>query len=285
MIAKIIDGKLISYKILSKIKRKIKFFLNKNLRAPGLAIILVGNDIASKIYVSSKCKACEDIGILANLYKLPNSIKEEELIKLIKYLNNDLNIDGILVQLPLPKIINNINIIKSISPYKDVDSFHPYNIGLLCQRYPQFRPCTPYGIIKILEYYKIKVKGLHAVIVGASNIVGRPMILELLMLGCTVTITHKFTKNLKFHVKNADLLIVAVGKINFIPGEWIKPGAIVIDVGINRNKKGKIVGDIDYKNAINIASYITPVPGGIGPMTVAVLMMNTLKSYEKNILL
>lgn len=202
-------------------------------------------------------------------------------MQLIDQLNNDKAIDGILVQLPLPKTIDYIKILEHIHPDKDVDGFHPYNIGRLCQRAPRLRPCTPRGIITLLERYQIKLLGLNAVIVGASNIVGRPMSLELLLAGCTTTVAHRFTTNLRHHVEQADLLVVAIGKANFIPGEWIKPGAVVMDVGINRLENGKVTGDVCYQEAQQRASWITPVPGGVGPMTVATLMQNTLQACEE----
>ncbi|CDG00503.1 bifunctional methylenetetrahydrofolate dehydrogenase/methenyltetrahydrofolate cyclohydrolase FolD [Avibacterium paragallinarum] len=281
MTAKIISGVELSKNIKCEITRKIQQYLRQGKRAPGLAVILVGSDPASQIYVESKRKNCEELGMYSKSYDLPQNTTENELLNLIDELNHDPLIDGILVQLPLPEHINSTSVIERISPDKDVDGFHPYNVGRLCQRIPTLRACTPYGIIKLLESTKIDFYGKHAVIVGASNIVGRPMALELLLAGCTVTVTHRFTRDLEFHIKQADILIVAVGKPQFIPGDWIKEGAIVIDVGINRID-GKLVGDIEFEKAKNKASYITPVPGGVGPMTVAMLMFNTLYAYEKN---
>ncbi|QJC29742.1 bifunctional methylenetetrahydrofolate dehydrogenase/methenyltetrahydrofolate cyclohydrolase FolD [Enterobacteriaceae endosymbiont of Plateumaris pusilla] len=281
MQAKIINGKIVAKKIYTKIIKKMKNFLLKGYRSPGLGFILIGDDIASKIYVKNKRKICKNLGFISYDYNFPKNIDNYTIIKIINLLNNDNNIDGILIQLPLPKTLNSTKILEKISPNKDVDGFHPYNIGRLCQRKPLLRPCTSLGIIKLLKYYNIKTFGLHAVIVGASNIVGRPMSMELLLSGCTITITHRFTVNLKYYIKSADLLIVAIGKPNFIPGEWIKLGAIVIDVGINR-LNNKIIGDINFNSAIQRASYITPVPGGVGPMTVATLMQNTLQAYEFN---
>ncbi|WP_367670772.1 bifunctional methylenetetrahydrofolate dehydrogenase/methenyltetrahydrofolate cyclohydrolase FolD [Sodalis-like secondary symbiont of Drepanosiphum platanoidis] len=278
---KILDGKYVSKKIKYKITKKINKRIKKNKKIPVLAAILIGNDIPSKIYIKKKQKICNEVGIKSIIYNLSENINEYNLIKLINKLNNNKNIDGILIQYPLPKHINKNNIIEKISPYKDVDGLHPYNIGKLCQNNPIIHPCTPLGIITLIKYYKIKISRLHAVIVGKSNIVGQPMSLELLISGCTVTITHSLTNNLKYHIKQADLLIVAVGKPNFIPGYWIKKGAIVIDVGINRLNSGKIVGDVDFLNAINNVSYITPVPGGIGPMTVISLIQNILLICEK----
>ncbi|AZI14836.1 bifunctional methylenetetrahydrofolate dehydrogenase/methenyltetrahydrofolate cyclohydrolase FolD [Avibacterium paragallinarum] len=281
MTAKIISGVELSKNIKCEITRKIQQYLRQGKRAPGLAVILVGSDPASQIYVESKRKNCEELGMYSKSYDLPQNTTENELLNLIDELNHDPLIDGILVQLPLPEHINSTSVIERISPDKDVDGFHPYNVGRLCQRIPTLRACTPYGIIKLLESTKIDFYGKHAIIVGASNIVGRPMALELLLAGCTVTVTHRFTRDLEFHIKQADILIVAVGKPQFIPGDWIKEGAIVIDVGINRID-GKLVGDIEFEKAKNKASYITPVPGGVGPMTVAMLMFNTLYAYEKN---
>lgn len=244
-------------------------------------MILVGANPASQIYVGSKRRACEEVGFLSRSYDLPDTTTEAELLKLIDDLNQDTDIDGILVQLPLPAGIDNVKVIERIHPDKDVDGFHPYNVGRLCQRAPRLRPCTPRGIVTLLERYDINTYGLNAVIIGASNIVGRPMSLELLLAGCTTTVTHRFTKDLEQHVRNADLLVVAVGKPNFIPGEWIKPGAIVIDVGINRLENGKVTGDVDFDEASKRAAWITPVPGGVGPMTVATLIQNTLQACEE----
>lgn len=281
MLAKIIDGKTIAQTIRQEVAQKVQLRLSKGKRAPGLAVILVGANPASQIYVGSKRRACEEVGFLSRSYDLPNTTSEAELLKLIDDLNQDPLIDGILVQLPLPAGIDNVKVIERIHPDKDVDGFHPYNVGRLCQRAPRLRPCTPKGIVTLLERYDINTYGLNAVIVGASNIVGRPMSLELLLAGCTTTVTHRFTKNLEQHVRNADLLVVAVGKPNFIPGEWIKPGAIVVDVGINRLDNGKVTGDIDFDEASKFASWITPVPGGVGPMTVATLIQNTLQACEE----
>lgn len=251
------------------------------IRAPGLAVILVGSDPASEIYVGSKRKACEEVGFISRSYDLPATTSEQALLELIDQLNEDQAIDGILVQLPLPEGIDNVKVLERIAPSKDVDGFHPYNVGRLCQRAPILRPCTPRGIITLLERNNVDTFGLNAVIVGASNIVGRPMALELLLAGCTTTVTHRFTKDLRSHIERADLLVVAVGKAHFIPGDWIKPGAIVIDVGINRLESGKVTGDVDFDAACERASLITPVPGGVGPMTVATLIQNTLEACEK----
>ncbi|MCQ9121759.1 bifunctional methylenetetrahydrofolate dehydrogenase/methenyltetrahydrofolate cyclohydrolase [Rodentibacter pneumotropicus] len=282
MTAQIISGTRLSKQIKSEISKKITQYRNEDKRAPGLAVILVGSDPASQVYVESKRRSCEEVGINSKSYDLLETTTEQELLALIDQLNADETIDGILVQLPLPKQINSEAIIERIDPKKDVDGFHPYNVGRLCQRIPTLRACTPYGVMKLLETTGIDLHGKHAVIVGASNIVGRPMSLELLLAGATVTVTHRFTKDLENHVRQADILVVAVGKPNLVPGEWVKEGAVVIDVGINRIE-GKLVGDIGFEAAAQKASYITPVPGGVGPMTVAMLMYNTLYAYEHNI--
>ena len=281
MAAKIIDGKTIAQQVRSEMAVRVEQRLAEGKRAPGLAVILVGENPASQIYVGSKRRACEEVGIISKSYDLPISTSEEQLLSLIDDLNADNTIDGILVQLPLPAGIDNVKVLERISPDKDVNGFHPYNVGRLCQRSPKLRPCTPRGIITMLERCEINTYGLNAVVVGASNIVGRPMGLELLLAGCTTTITHRFTKDLQKHVENADLVVVAVGKPGFIPGAWIKPGAVVIDVGINRLASGKVVGDVEFDVAVERAGWITPVPGGVGPMTVATLIQNTLQACEE----
>ena len=281
MSARIIDGKTIAQTIRSEVAEKVKQRIKIGKRAPGLAVILVGDNPASQIYVASKRKACDEVGFISRSYDLPDTTSEAELLNLIDTLNEYKTIYGILVQLPLPAGIDNVKVLERIHPDKDVDGFHPYNIGRLCQRAPKLRPCTPRGIVTLLERCNIPMNGLNAVIIGASNIVGRPMSLELLLAGCTTTVTHRFTKDLRFHVEHADLVVVAVGKPNFIPGEWIKPGAIVIDVGINRLENGKVVGDVDFAQASQRAGWISPVPGGVGPMTVATLIQNTLQACEE----
>ncbi|ULS47559.1 bifunctional methylenetetrahydrofolate dehydrogenase/methenyltetrahydrofolate cyclohydrolase FolD [Pectobacterium carotovorum] len=281
MAAKIIDGKTIAQQVKDEVAARVTQRLAEGKRAPGLAVVLVGENPASQIYVASKRKVCEEVGFISRSYDLPITTTESELLALIDQLNADQTIDGILVQLPLPEGIDNTKVIERIAPSKDVDGFHPYNVGRLCQRAPMLRACTPRGIITLLERYNIDTFGLNAVVVGASNIVGRPMSLELLLAGCTTTVTHRFTKNLRHHIENADLLVVAVGKPGFILGEWIKPGAIVLDVGINRLESGKVVGDVEFETAQERASYISPVPGGVGPMTVATLIQNTLQACEE----
>ena len=280
MTAKIIDGKAIAEHLLNTIKVRINNRLHEKKRAPGLAVILVGADPASAIYVRNKRLACEKVGIHSVAYDLPASTTEAELLALIETLNQDNTIDGILVQSPLPAHIKDEHVIERISANKDVDGFHPYNIGRLAVRQPTLRSCTPFGVIKMLEASNIELMGLDAVVVGVSNHVGRPMALELLLAGCTVTSCHRHTKNLGKVVSGADLIVAAAGKPGLIQGDWIKPGAIVIDIGINRLADGTISGDVDFHAAKTRASWITPVPGGVGPMTVATLMENTLLALE-----
>lgn len=281
MTAQIIDGKLISQTVRSEVGARVKARVEAGLRAPGLAVVLVGQDPASQVYVGSKRRACEEVGFISKSFDLPTTTTETELLSIIDTLNQDAEIDGILVQLPLPAGMDSTKILEHIDPEKDVDGFHPYNVGRLSQRIPKLRSCTPKGIITLLDRYNIQVRGMHAVVVGASNIVGRPMTLELLLAGCTTTTCHRFTKDLEHHIRQADLVVVAVGKPNFIPGEWIKEGAVVVDVGINRLDSGKLIGDVEYDIAKTKASYITPVPGGVGPMTVASLIENTLLACEQ----
>lgn len=282
MSAQIIDGKHIAKTIREEVAASVSNLKADGKRAPGLAVVLVGENPASQVYVSSKRKACEEVGFVSKSYDLPDDTTQDQLMDLVTQLNEDPEVDGILVQLPLPEGIDSELILEHIVPHKDVDGFHPYNIGRLCQRMPELRPCTPKGIITLLKSTNQLLKGKEAVIVGASNIVGRPMSLELLLLGCTTTVCHRFTTDLESHVRTADILVVAVGKPEFIPGEWIKEGAIVIDVGINRLQNGKLVGDVEYAAAAERASFITPVPGGVGPMTVASLIENTLEACIKH---
>ncbi|MFB9133698.1 bifunctional methylenetetrahydrofolate dehydrogenase/methenyltetrahydrofolate cyclohydrolase FolD [Vibrio olivae] len=281
MSAQNIDGTLISQTVRSEVAARVKARVEAGLRAPGLAVVLVGEDPASQVYVGSKRRACEEVGFVSKSFDLPATTSEADLLKLIDELNSDEQIDGILVQLPLPAGIDSTHVLERIIPEKDVDGFHPYNVGRLAQRIPTLRSCTPKGIITLLDRYNINLRGKHAVIVGASNIVGRPMTLELLLAGCTTTTCHRFTKDLESHVRQADIVVVAVGKPNFIPGEWIKEDAVVVDVGINRMDNGKLVGDVEYAKAKERASFITPVPGGVGPMTVASLIENTMLACEQ----
>ena len=280
MTAHIIDGKAIAASLRQEIKQRVEKRIAEGKRPPGLAVILVGQDPASQVYVGSKRKACEEVGFKSVAYDLPAETRKEQLIELIDQLNEDDTIDGILVQLPLPEHIPAETIIERIRPTKDVDGFHPYNIGRLTIRQPVLRPCTPRGVMTLLEKSGIQARGMDAVVVGASNHVGRPMALELLLAGCTTTVCHRFTKDLESIVRNAELLIVAVGKPSVVKGEWIKPGAAVIDIGINRNEQGKLVGDIDFEVAKKNAGWITPVPGGVGPMTVATLLENTIDAAD-----
>jgi methylenetetrahydrofolate dehydrogenase (NADP+)/methenyltetrahydrofolate cyclohydrolase len=280
MTAQIIDGKAIAEKLLNSIKERINYRLQANKRAPGLAVIVLGADPASSIYVRNKRLACEKVGIRSIAYNLPNSTSEAELLTLIEQLNQDDTIDGILVQSPLPPQIKDEHIIERISPSKDVDGFHPYNIGRLAVRQPTLRSCTPFGVIKMLQASNIELMGLDALVVGVSNHVGRPMALELLLAGCTVTSCHRHTKDLAKMIQQADLIVAAAGKPGLIQGDWIKSGAIVIDIGINRLADGSISGDVDFETAKERAGYISPVPGGVGPMTVATLMENTLLAVE-----
>lgn len=280
MAANIINGKALADNLLETLKTRIEARLAAAKRAPCLAVVLVGDSPASTIYVANKRRACERAGMRSLSYNLPSETSELELLRLVDELNADEAVDGILVQLPLPAQINAERVIDRINPAKDVDGFHPYNVGRLALRMPALRPCTPRGVMTMLESLNVNLKGLTAVVVGASNIVGRPMSLELLLAGCTVTTCHRFTKDLRGIVGGAELLVVAVGKPGFIPGEWVRPGAIVIDVGINRLESGKICGDVDYDGASERAAWITPVPGGVGPMTVATLMENTLTALE-----
>ncbi|GAA3951788.1 bifunctional methylenetetrahydrofolate dehydrogenase/methenyltetrahydrofolate cyclohydrolase FolD [Allohahella marinimesophila] len=274
--ARLIPGKAIAAGIRAEVKLAVERRIEQGLRVPGLAVILVGQDPASAVYVSHKTKACEEVGFLSRRYVLEADASQASLEALIDELNEDGEIDGILLQLPLPAHLEAAPLLERIHPGKDVDGFHPYNVGRLAQRMPALRPCTPKGIITLLQKSGIDPKGKDTVIVGASNIVGRPMALEMLLVGSTVTVTHKFTSNLAHKVAMADILIVAVGIPGLVKGEWIKPGAVVIDVGINRLDCGKLCGDVEFDAAIQRAALITPVPGGVGPMTVATLLENTL---------
>lgn len=280
MLGKILDGRACSQNVKDKVAKAIQQRRQQGLSIPGLAVILVGNDPASATYVSHKERACQEVGIRSKVYRLPNEAPQQMLEDLIDECNNDPNTHGILLQLPLPKPIESATLLERIRPDKDVDGFHPYNLGRLVQRRPALRPCTPHGVMTLLKQTGEDLTGKYAVIVGASNIVGRPMALELLLAKCTVTICHRFTQKLQKRVEDADLLVVAIGKPGVVKGEWVKPGAIVVDVGFSRLTNGKIVGDIDYDTAKKHASWITPVPGGVGPMTVATLLENTLQAAE-----
>ena len=283
MTAKIIDGKKIAQETISDIKEAISKTKTEGTNPPGLAVIQIGENPVSKIYVRNKRIACDQVGMQSFNYDLPETTSEKELIELVALLNKNPEVNGILVQLPLPDHINETKIIETIDPIKDVDGFHPYTIGRLMQRIPILRPCTAIGVITMLDYIGVDAVGKNAVIVGASNLVGRPLALELLLRGATTTVCHRFTKNLENFVSQAEILAVAVGKPNIIPGNWIKKGAVVIDIGISRDTNGKITGDVEFDVAKKRASWISPVPGGVGPMTVAMLLKNTLVASTLNL--
>ena len=280
MAAQILNGKALAEKLLAEIKQRIDQRVAAGKRIPSLAVILVGDSAASTIYVNNKRRSCEQAGMRSLSYNLPADTSEQTLLALIDQLNADVEVDGILVQLPLPPQIDGERVLERIDPTKDVDGFHPYNVGRLALRLPTLRPCTPRGVITMLESIGAELKGMNAVVVGASNIVGRPMALELLLAGRTVTVCHRFTRDLPALVAGADLVVAAAGKPGLVKGEWIRPGAIVVDVGINRLPDGKICGDVEFAVAAERAAWITPVPGGVGPMTVATLMQNTLNALE-----
>jgi len=278
----LLDGKALSEKIKKELKSESDALIEKGV-TPCLAVILVGDDPASQTYVNSKEKSCHAAGIASIVRRLPASTSEAELLELIASLNNDTTVDGILVQLPVPKHIDSAKIIEAIDPKKDVDGFHPFNVGRLMAGLDGFVPCTPFGVMKLLEEYNINVRGMDACVIGASNIVGKPMMNLLLNASATVEICRSSTKNLKEHTLRADLIVVGVGKINLLSADMVKEGAIVIDVGINRNSEGKIVGDVDFANVAPKCAYITPVPGGVGPMTIAMLLANTVKSAKQRL--
>lgn len=280
MTAKILDGKAIAAEVRAEIKAKVAQRLEQDQIAPGLAVILVGENPASQVYVRNKKKACHEVGFADFAYDLPATTTQADLLALIDELNTHPQVHGILVQLPLPAHIHSETVIERISPAKDVDGFHPYNVGRLATRLPKLAPCTPHGVMTMLAKTGIELRGLNAVVVGASNIVGVPMALELLNARATVTICHSATKDLPAQLAEADLVVVGVGMPNMVKGEWIKPGAIVIDVGINRLDDGRLCGDVDFDSAKLRASWITPVPGGVGPMTIATLLENTLAVAE-----
>ena len=279
---KILDGKSLSIKIKERAKEEVLELKNRGI-VPGLAVILVGDDSASHIYVRMKERSCEEVGIYSIVHKMPSDISQEKILETISMMNKNPNIDGILVQLPLPKHIDEEKVLATISPQKDVDGFHPCNVGKLVLGLDTFAPCTPLGVITLLKEYNIDLKGLDACVVGASNIVGKPMMNLILNEFATVNICHIHTKDLKEHTKRADLLIVGVGKIDLITEDMVKDGAIVIDIGINKDKDGNTVGDVDFKNVSKKCSYITPVPGGVGPMTIATLIQNTIKAAKQRV--
>ena len=272
----LIDGKAVAAKVRQSVNVRAQEFQSRFGRRPGLAVVKVGDDHASSIYVRNKRKSSEESGITSLAHDLPAATTEAQLLALVHALNLDQRVDGILVQLPLPEGIDASRVIEAIDPAKDVDGLHPVNVGLLAQRRPRLRPCTPYGVMTLAAEYGITMRGLRATVVGASNIVGRPMALELLLAGATVTVCHTGTRDLKSEVERADVVVAAVGKAGTIPGEWIRPGAAVFDVGINRTAAGKLVGDVEYESAAQRAGWITPVPGGVGPMTIAMLLSNVV---------
>ena len=280
MPARILDGKLAAQRLTAEVRDRVAARVASDRPAPGLAVVLVGENAASQIYVRNKRRTTDGVGMRSLAIDLPASAREDELLSTIDRLNADRTVSGILVQLPLPAQIATERVIERIDPRKDVDGFHPYNIGRLVLRMPTLRPCTPHGCMRLLEDTGVPLAGLHAVIIGQSNIVGRPMALELLMARCTVTICHSATRELPRIVREADIVVAAVGKANFVAGDWIRDGAIVIDVGINRTADGKLVGDVDFEAARQRAGWITPVPGGVGPMTIATLLANTLRAAE-----
>lgn len=286
MTAQIIDGKGMAAQLRANLADEVKSITAKGRRAPGLAVVLAGDDPASQIYVRNKHRACEDVGIRAFSHNIPATTTQQELMGLIDSLNENPEVDGILVQFPLPGGLDESEVVQRIDPSKDVDGFHPYNVGRLVQRIPYICACTPHGIMTMLHRtLGGDLKGLNAVVVGASNIVGRPMALELLLAGCTVTVTHRFSKpqDQKALIRAADILVVAVGKPRFLDGTLVKDGATVIDVGINRLPDGHICGDVDFEEASKRAAFITPVPGGVGPMTVATLMENTVTAWKSHL--
>ncbi|EGF12190.1 bifunctional methylenetetrahydrofolate dehydrogenase/methylenetetrahydrofolate cyclohydrolase [Neisseria bacilliformis ATCC BAA-1200] len=280
MAAQLINGKEVSQQLLADLAQKVEQRKNQGLRAPCLAVVLVGADPASQVYVRNKKTACAKVGFESRAYELPENTPQEGLLALVDKLNADESVDGILVQLPLPPHINGQAVLERILPHKDVDGFHPYNVGRLVVKMPLMRPCTPKGVMTLLQHYGVNPEGKKAVVVGASNIVGRPQLLELLLARATVTICHSKTQNLAAEVAQADIVVAGVGIPNFVKGAWIKPGAVVIDVGINRMDDGSLCGDVEFAAAAERAAMITPVPGGVGPMTIATLMENTLRAAE-----
>ncbi len=273
----ILDGKALSNKIRESVKVEVQTLQEQNI-TPGLAVVLVGNDPASAAYVKMKSKACKDVGIYSIAHEMPETISQENILEIIEMMNNNPNIDGILVQLPLPQHINTTEILEAIDPAKDVDGFHPYNVGRVVAGLDGFIPATPYGVMELLKEYNIDPQGKNVCVVGASNIVGKPMATLMLNANATVDICHIYTKDLKAHTLNADIICVGVGVVNLITEDMVKDGAIIIDIGINRLDNGKLTGDVDFENVSKKCDFITPVPGGVGPMTIAMLLKNTVKS-------
>ena len=280
MTARLIDGKALAERTTREVAERVEARVASGKAAPGLAVVLIGENAASQLYVRNKRRTTESVGMRSFAHDLPATTSEAELLALIDRLNADPAVSGILVQLPLPKQIDPASVVERIDPRKDVDGFHPYNVGRLVQKTPTLRPCTPYGCMRLLAETGEDLVGRHAVVIGQSNIVGRPMALELLMARCTVTICHSATRDLPGLVRQADIVVAGVGKARFVQGDWVKPGAIVLDVGMNRTDEGKLVGDVDFDAARERASWITPVPGGVGPMTIAMLLSNTLRAAE-----
>lgn len=276
--ARILDGRAVADRLIANVADAVSHHVDAGGRPPGLAVILIGDDPASEIYVNNKIRACERAGMVSTAHRLAHGVGRGELLALIDALNRDESVDGILVQLPLPSHLDERAVTRRISPDKDVDGFHPANMGRLALRDPGLRPCTPRGVMTLLGAHGIDTKGMNALVVGASNIVGRPLALELLLAGATVTVAHRFTRDLQAHVARADVVCVAVGKPGIVRSEWIAEGAIVVDIGINRGEDGKLQGDLDFEPASRRAGWITPVPGGVGPMTVATLMQNTVEA-------
>ena len=274
--AVLLDGKAVAAKVRAEVAQRSTEFARLHGRRPGLAVVQVGEDPASSVYVRNKRRSCLEAGIESFAHDLPASASEAEILALVDSLNRDPRVDGILVQLPLPKGVNADRVMDAVDPLKDVDGFHPLNTGLLAQKRPRLRPCTPFGVIRLAKEYGIGLTGLRATVVGASNIVGRPMALELLLARATVTVCHTGTRDLRGEVERAEVVVAAVGKAGFIPGEWIRPGAAVFDVGINRTPAGNLVGDVEFESAAARAGWITPVPGGLGPMTIAMLLSNAV---------
>jgi methylenetetrahydrofolate dehydrogenase (NADP+)/methenyltetrahydrofolate cyclohydrolase len=274
--ARILDGKAVAAKVRAQVAERAAAFAARFGRPPGLAVVQVGEDAASSVYVRNKRKSSLEAGIESFAHDLPASTSESQILALVEALNRDPRVDGILVQLPLPKGVDTNRVMDAVDPAKDVDGFHPINTGLLAQKRPRLRPCTPFGVIRLAQEYGIELVGARATVVGASNIVGRPMALELLLARATVTVCHTGTRDLRAEVERAEVLVAAVGKAGFIPGEWVRPGAAVFDVGINRTPAGKLVGDVEFEPAAERAAWITPVPGGLGPMTIAMLLSNAV---------
>ena len=279
--AKIIDGKLISAQIREEIAEKVKEYNTRTGKLPGLAVVIVGENPASQVYVRNKKKACEQVGFNSWVYEMPENTTQDELNALIDKLNDDCEVHGILVQLPLPKHLDEEQVILRIKPEKDVDAFHPYNVGRITIGNPKFLPCTPAGIMELLHRSNIEISGKECVVIGRSNIVGKPMALLLLSENGTVTVCHSKTRDLKEVCKRADILVVAIGKADYVTADMVKEGAVVIDVGMNRNAEGKLTGDVDFASVSEVASHITPVPGGVGPMTITMLLQNTLRAAEE----